>query len=129
MEINPEGLRYFLNELYDRYQLPLMVVENGLGHEDVLEADGSVHDAYRIDYLRDHIIQMAKAIEDGVELIGYTSWGCIDLISAGTGEMKKRYGYVYVDRDDLGNGSLKRYPKDSFYWYKKVIASNGEDLD
>ena len=106
-----------------------MVVENGLGHEDVLEADGSVHDAYRIDYLRDHIIQMAKAIEDGVELIGYTSWGCIDLISAGTGEMKKRYGYVYVDRDDLGNGSLKRYPKDSFYWYKKVIASNGEDLD
>jgi len=130
MEINPQGLRYFLNELYDRYQLPLFVVENGLGAVDELTEDGKVHDPYRIDYLRRHIEVMKDAIdEDGIDLMGYTSWGCIDLISAGTGEMKKRYGYVYVDRDDLGNGSLKRYRKDSFYWYKKVIATNGEDLD
>lgn len=129
MEINPLGLRYFLNELYDRYQLPLMVVENGLGAVDKLE-DDKVHDPYRIDYLKEHIKVMKQAIEeDGIDLMGYTSWGCIDCISAGTGEMKKRYGYVYVDRDDLGNGSLKRYKKDSFYWYKKVIESNGEDLD
>ena len=130
MEINPEGMRYFLNELYDRYQLPLFVVENGLGAVDELTEDGKVHDRYRIDYLREHIKVMDQAIsEDGIDLMGYTSWGCIDCISAGTGEMKKRYGYVYVDRDDLGNGSLKRYRKDSFDWYKKVIASNGEDLD
>lgn len=130
MEINPLGMRYFLNELYDRYQLPLMVVENGLGVVDVLEEDGKVHDPYRIDYLREHIKVMKDAIEeDGIDLMGYTSWGCIDCISAGTGEMKKRYGYVYVDRDDVGNGTLKRYKKDSFDWYKKVIASNGEDLD
>ncbi len=130
MEINPQGLRYFLNELYDRYQLPLFVVENGLGAVDELTEDGKVHDPYRIDYLRRHIEVMKDAIdEDGIDLMGYTSWGCIDLISAGTGEMKKRYGYVYVDRDDHGNGSLKRYRKDSFYWYKKVIATNGEDLD
>ena len=129
MEINPLGLRYFLNELADRYQLPLFVVENGLGVEDVLTDDGQVHDDYRIDYLRRHIKVMKDAIEqDGIDLMGYTSWGCIDCISAGTGEMKKRYGYVYVDRDDVGNGSLKRYKKDSFAWYKKVIASNGEDL-
>ena len=130
MEINPEGLRYFLNELYDRYQLPLMIVENGLGAVDVLEEDGSVHDQYRIDYLREHIKVMKQAIEeDGIDLMGYTSWGCIDCISAGTGEMKKRYGYVYVDRDDVGNGTMKRYKKDSFNWYQKVIASNGENLD
>ena len=129
MEINPVGMRYYLNELYDRYQIPLMIVENGLGHVDKL-VDGKVHDEYRIDYLREHIQQMDLAInEDGVDLMGYTTWGCIDLISAGTGEMKKRYGYVYVDRDDLGNGTLKRYKKDSFDWYKKVIASNGENLD
>ncbi len=130
MEINPKGLRYFLNELYDRYQLPLFVVENGLGAVDTLTEDGKVHDDYRIDYLRRHIQVMKDAVDlDGIDLMGYTSWGCIDLISAGTGEMKKRYGYVYVDRDDLGNGTLKRYRKDSFYWYKKVIATNGEDLD
>ncbi len=130
MEINPLGLRYFLNELYDRYQLPLMIVENGLGVVDILEKDGTVHDPYRIQYLKEHIQVMKDAIEeDGIDLIGYTSWGCIDCISAGTGEMKKRYGYVYVDRDDLGYGSLKRYKKDSFYWYKKVIMSNGEDLE
>lgn len=130
MEINPVGLRYMLNELYDRYQLPLFVVENGLGAVDELTEDGKVHDAYRIAYLRRHIEVMKEAIEqDGIDLMGYTSWGCIDCISAGTGEMKKRYGYVYVDRDDVGNGTLKRYKKDSFDWYKKVIASNGEDLD
>lgn len=130
MEINPTGLRYFLNELYDRYQLPLMVVENGLGAVDELGEDNIVHDDYRIDYLRRHIQVMKQAIEeDGIDLMGYTTWGCIDCISAGTGEMKKRYGFVYVDRDDLGNGTLKRYRKDSLNWYKKVIASNGEDLD
>ena len=130
MEINPKGLRYYLNELYDRYQLPLSVVENGLGAVDTLTEDGKVHDDYRIDYLRRHIQVMKDAVDlDGIDLMGYTSWGCIDLISAGTGEMKKRYGYVYVDRDDLGNGTLKRYRKDSFYWYKKAIATNGEDLD
>ena len=129
MEINPVGLRYFLNDLYDRYQIPLMVVENGLGHADEF-IDGQVHDEYRIQYLKEHIEQMNLAINvDGVDLIGYTPWGCIDLISASTGEMKKRYGFVYVDRDDEGKGTLNRYKKDSFYWYKKVIASNGEDLD
>ena len=126
--IDPDGLRYFLNELYDRYQKPLMIVENGLGAEDKLEADGAVHDPYRIDYLRSHIQAMIGAVEDGVELMGYTMWGCTDLVSASTGEMHKRYGFIYVDRDNDGNGDLKRYRKDSFYWYKKVIASNGEDL-
>lgn len=129
MPIDPVGLRYFLNELYDRYQLPLMIVENGLGHEDTLESDGSVHDDYRIEYLREHIKVMGDAIhEDGIPLLAYTSWGCIDLISAGTGEMKKRYGFVYVDRDDEGKGSLDRYRKDSFYWYKNVIATDGQQL-
>ena len=129
MEVNPEGLRYFLNELYDRYQLPLMVVENGLGAVDTLTKDKKVHDDYRIDYLRRHIQVMKQAVdEDGIDLMGYTSWGCIDCISASTGEMKKRYGYVYVDKDDVGNGTFKRYKKDSFEWYKNVIASNGENL-
>ena len=129
MEINPEGLRYFLNELYDRYQIPLMVVENGLGAVDELTADGHVHDTYRIDYLREHIKIMKQAIEeDGVDLMGYTSWGCIDCISAGTGEMKKRYGFIYVDKDNDGNGTLKRSKKKSYDWYKKVIKSNGEQL-
>lgn len=127
-QIDPKGLRYYLNEVYGRYQIPLMVVENGLGYNDEF-VDGTVHDDYRIEYLRQHIEQMDKAInEDGIELIAYTMWGCIDLVSAGTGEMKKRYGFIYVDMDDLGNGSKKRYPKDSYWWYKKVIASNGEDL-
>jgi len=101
---------------------------DGLGQDDVVEEDGSIHDDYRIEYLRGHVNAMAKAIDDGVDLIGYTSWGCIDLVSAGTGEMKKRYGYIYVDRDDEGNGTLKRIKKDSFYWYKKVIESNGEEV-
>ena len=127
--IDPKGLRISLNILWDRYQKPLFIVENGLGAEDHIEADGSIHDDYRISYLRDHIIEMKKAVEiDGVDLMGYTPWGCIDLVSAGTGEMKKRYGFVYVDMDDEGNGSLTRSHKDSFDWYKKVIESNGEIL-
>lgn len=127
--IDPKGLRISLNILWDRYQKPLFIVENGLGAEDHVEEDGSIHDDDRISYLRDHIIEMKKAVEiDGVELMGYTPWGCIDLVSAGTGEMKKRYGFVYVDMDDEGNGSLSRSRKDSFEWYKKVIASNGEIL-
>ena len=105
-----------------------MIVENGLGTVDEL-IDGKVHDDYRIDYVREHIKAMVKALEDGVDVIGYTTWGCIDLVSSSTGEMKKRYGFIYVDRHDDGSGTLDRYRKDSFYWYKKVIASNGEDLD
>ncbi len=128
-QIDPVGLRIALNQLYDRYGLPLFVVENGIGARDKFEND-TVIDDYRINYHRNHIIEMKKAIvDDGVEIIGYTPWGCIDLISASTGEMKKRYGFIYVDRDDKGNGTLNRYKKKSFYWYKKVIASNGEDLD
>ncbi len=127
--IDPQGLRYSLNYLYDRYQLPLMIVENGLGAVDVLEADGYVHDDYRIEYLKAHLKELLKAIEiDGIPVMGYTMWGPIDLIAASTGEMKKRYGFIYVDRDDFGNGTLKRYKKDSFYWYQKVIATNGEIL-
>ncbi|MDQ0360468.1 glycoside hydrolase family 1 protein [Breznakia pachnodae] len=128
--LDPVGIRYALNLLYNRYQLPLFVVENGLGTYDRLEEDGSIHDEYRIDYTRKHIVEMKKAItNDGVPVIGYTTWSSIDIISAGTGEMSKRYGFIYVDKDDLGNGTLKRFRKDSFYWYKKVIASNGEYLD
>lgn len=127
--IDPLGLRYALNWLQDRYHLPMMIVENGLGARDKVEADGSIHDPYRIDYLRAHIEQMIKAVnEDGVELWGYTPWGCIDLVSAGTGQMSKRYGFIYVDKDDEGNGTLARSRKDSFYWYQKVIQTNGADL-
>ncbi len=127
--IDGKGLRYFLNELYGRYGLPLMVVENGLGAVDELEEDGSVHDPYRIAYTREHVLAMKAALADGVQLLGYTYWGCIDLVSASTGEMKKRYGFIYVDRDNDGSGTLKRYKKDSFYWYQKVIATNGEDVE
>ncbi|MGN0292876.1 MAG: glycoside hydrolase family 1 protein [Lachnospiraceae bacterium] len=127
-QIDPKGLRYTLNEIYDRYRIPLMVVENGLGARDVLEPDGSIHDSYRVDYLRQHIEQMREAVEDGVDLMGYTPWGCIDLVSASTGEMAKRYGFIYVEKYDDGTGSLARRKKDSFEWYKKVIATNGEDL-
>ena len=127
-QIDPKGLRYTLNELYGRYRIPLMVVENGLGAHDVKGEDGVVHDSYRIDYLRSHIEQMAEAVKDGVDLMGYTPWGCIDLVSASTGEMAKRYGFIYVNKFDDGTGDLSRERKDSFYWYKKVIASNGEDL-
>ncbi|MDD4850745.1 MAG: family 1 glycosylhydrolase [Gemmiger sp.] len=127
-QIDPQGLRYSLNEIYGRYGIPVMVVENGLGAKDVREADGAVHDGYRIDYLRQHIAEMAEAVKDGVDLMGYTPWGCIDLVSASTGEMAKRYGFIYVAKYDDGTGDLSRSRKDSFYWYKKVIASNGADL-
>ena len=127
-QIDPIGLRVTLNNLYDRYQVPLFIVENGLGALDTVEEDGSIHDSYRIDYLKAHIEQMYEAIEDGVELMGYTPWGCTDLVSASTSEMSKRYGFVYVDADDEGNGSFDRSRKDSFYWYKEVIATNGGSL-
>lgn len=128
-QIDPLGLRITLNSLYDRYQKPLFIVENGLGAADTVEEDDKVHDYYRIEYLKDHIEAMKAAVsEDGVDLIGYTPWGCIDLVSASTGEMKKRYGFIYVDKDNAGNGSLKRLKKDSFEWYKRVIATNGEEL-
>lgn len=126
--MDPEGLRIVLNEFYDRYSIPMMIVENGFGAEDHVEEDGSINDDYRITYLKEHIKAMEEAINDGVDLIGYTPWGCIDLISASTGEMKKRYGFIYVDKDNEGNGSLKRIKKDSFYWYKDVIASNGKKI-
>lgn len=128
-QIDPLGLRVTMNALYDRYQKPLFIVENGLGANDVVEEDGSIHDSYRIDYLREHIKVMRDAVnEDGIPLLGYTSWGCIDLISATTGEMKKRYGMIYVNRQNDGSGDYERMKKDSFYWYKQVIATNGEDL-
>lgn len=128
--IDPEGLRYALNIFYERYEKPLFIVENGVGAMDVKEEDDSCHDPYRIDYLKAHMKEMKKAVEeDGVELMGYTPWGCIDCVSFTTGEMKKRYGFIYVDRDNEGKGSLKRSKKDSYDWYKKVIASNGENLD
>lgn len=131
-QIDPKGLRYVLNCLWDRYQKPLFIVENGLGALDTLEKgdDGvwTVDDEYRIDYLREHILQMKEAVEDGVDLMGYTTWGCIDLVSASTAELRKRYGFIYVDRNDDGSGSLARYRKKSFYWYKKVIESNGSEL-
>jgi 6-phospho-beta-glucosidase len=127
-EIDPVGLRISLNELYGRYRKPLMVVENGLGAYDEVEADGSIHDDYRIDYLREHIKQMGEAVKDGVDLIGYTSWGCIDLVSASTGEYSKRYGFIYVDKHDDGSGTLERKKKKSFDWYKQVIETNGEQL-
>ena len=128
-QIDPEGLRIYLNEVYGRYEIPLMIVENGLGANDERSEDGKFHDDYRINYLRDHIKAMEQAVEDGVDLMGYTMWGCTDLVSASTGEMKERYGFVYVDRDNDGNGDMHRERKDSFYWYKKVCESNGEDLD
>lgn len=131
-QIDPEGLRYMLNVLYDRYQKPLFIVENGLGAVDKLVTDENgnktVNDDYRIKYLNDHLVQVKEAILDGVELMGYTTWGCIDLVSASTAELKKRYGFIYVDRNDDGTGTLERYRKKSFYWYKDVIKTNGENL-
>ncbi|MGY3856488.1 6-phospho-beta-glucosidase [Aeromonas intestinalis] len=126
--IDPLGLRITMNTLYDRYQKPLFLVENGLGAVDEVNDAGEIEDDYRIGYLREHIHAMGDAIGDGIPLMGYTSWGCIDLVAASTGEMSKRYGFVYVDRDDAGKGTLERRRKKSFWWYKKVIASNGEDL-
>ena len=128
-QIDPVGLRNTLNKLYDRYQVPLFIVENGMGALDTVEEDGSIHDPYRIVYLKEHIREMIKAVEeDDVDLMGYTPWGCIDLVSAGTGEMRKRYGFIYVDKHDDGTGTLARSRKDSFFWYKKVIESNGACL-
>lgn len=131
-QIDPQGLRYILNQFYDKYQKPLFIVENGLGAVDelVMGEDGipTVNDDYRIDYLKDHLLQVEQAIEDGVEVMGYTSWGCIDLVSASTAELKKRYGFIYVDRNDDGSGTLNRYKKKSFYWYQDVIRSNGASL-
>lgn len=131
-QIDPRGLRYILNTLWDRYQKPLFIVENGLGAVDhlVTGKDGqpTVEDDYRIEYMRDHLLQAEEAIEDGVDVMGYTSWGCIDLVSASTAELKKRYGFIYVDRNDDGTGTLNRYRKKSFYWYKDVIATNGGSL-
>ncbi|WP_288597020.1 glycoside hydrolase family 1 protein [uncultured Lactococcus sp.] len=126
--VDPDGLRYALNDLYGRYQVPLFIVENGLGAIDTVDNEGIINDDYRIDYLRRHIKAMNNAVEDGVELLGYTPWGCIDLVSASTGEMSKRYGFIYVDLDDEGNGTGARMKKKSFDWYKEVIASNGEKL-
>ncbi|PAF17117.1 6-phospho-beta-glucosidase BglA [Terribacillus saccharophilus] len=127
--IDPTGLRYTLNRFYDRYQIPLFIVENGFGAVDTVEEDGSIHDPQRIDYLRSHIEELMKAVNyDGVDLLGYTPWGIIDIVSFTTGEMKKRYGMIHVDRDNEGNGSMKRSKKDSFEWYKNVIGSNGEEL-
>lgn len=131
-QIDPKGLRYILNTFWDKYRKPLFIVENGLGAKDELVDDGkggkTVNDDYRIDYMRDHLIQVGEAIEDGVEVMGYTSWGCIDLVSASTAELAKRYGFIYVDRNDDGSGTLERYKKKSFGWYKEVIASNGANL-
>ncbi|MDK1685416.1 6-phospho-beta-glucosidase [Cronobacter malonaticus] len=127
-QIDPVGLRTLLNVLWDRYQKPLFIVENGLGAKDRVEEDGTINDDYRINYLNDHLVQVREAIEDGVEVMGYTSWGPIDLVSASKAELSKRYGFIYVDRHDDGSGTLARSRKKSFYWYKDVIASNGGSL-
>ena len=130
-QIDPVGLRIVLNDFWERWQKPLFIVENGLGAKDVLvEVDGekTVIDDYRIDYMAQHLVQVGEAIKDGVDVLGYTSWGCIDLVSASTAEMSKRYGFIYVDRNDDGSGTLERYKKKSFNWYKEVIGSNGESL-
>lgn len=125
--IDPIGLRIIMNTMWDRWHKPLFVVENGLGAKDQL-VDGTVHDDYRIAYLNDHLYQLGLAIGDGIPVMGYTTWGCIDLVSASTAQMSKRYGFIYVDRNDDGTGTLERYRKDSFYWYRDVIASNGGTL-
>ena len=132
-QIDPQGIRYVLNMFWDRWQKPLFIVENGLGAVDALVDDGqggkTVHDAYRISYLKEHLIQVRESIADGVLVMGYTTWGCIDVVSASTAELKKRYGFIYVDRHDDGSGTLARYKKDSFFWYKDIIASDGAKLD
>ena len=128
--VDPQGLRYALNWLYDRYHLPMFIVENGMGAYDKVEEDGSIKDTYRVDYLKKHIQAMKDAVEqDGVDLWGYTPWAAIDIVSASTGEMDKRYGFVHVNKNNAGEGDMSRSKKDSFYWYKNVIATNGEDLD
>ncbi len=127
--VDPLGLRYVLNVLYDRYHLPLFIVENGIGLDETPDEEGNIDDPFRMVYMKEHIEQMKEAVRDGVDLMGYLYWGPIDIVSAGTGEMKKRYGFIYVDRHNDGTGTLKRSKKKSYDWYKKVIASNGEDLD
>lgn len=127
-QIDPIGFRIIINELWDRYHKPIFIAENGMGNFDEIAEDGHIHDDYRIAYLKAHMQQMKAAIDEGAHVFGYTSWGCIDIISAGTSEMSKRYGYIYVDQDDQGEGTLKRIPKDSFYWYKHVIETNGASL-
>lgn len=130
-QIDPQGLRYICNYFYDRYEKPLFIVENGLGAiDELVEVNGekTVIDDYRIKYLNDHLVELGKAIDDGVEVMGYTSWGCIDLVSASTAELKKRYGFIYVDRNNDGSGTLERYKKKSFHWYKEVIRTNGKVL-
>lgn len=130
-QIDPVGLRLVLNSFYDRYQIPLFIVENGLGAKDILKKSKNnftIQDDYRIDYMKKHLIQVGEAILDGVPIMGYTSWGCIDCVSMSTSQMSKRYGLIYVDRNDDGTGSFKRFKKNSFYWYKSVIESNGETL-
>ncbi|KAB8313652.1 6-phospho-beta-glucosidase [Erwinia endophytica] len=127
-QIDPLGLRLLMNELYDRYEKPLFIVENGLGARDKVESDGSINDDYRIAYLNDHLVQVREAIDDGVEVLGYTSWGPIDLVSASKAQLSKRYGFIYVDRHDDGQGTLERKRKKSFYWYQQVIQSNGASL-
>ena len=126
-QIDPMGFRYTLNELWDRYQVPIFPVENGLGANDEL-VNGTVEDDYRVEYLKDHLKALKEAIKDGCNIMGYLYWGPIDIVSAGTGEMKKRYGFIYVDKDNLGNGTLKRYKKKSFDYYKEVIATNGKNI-
>ncbi|MCT6892050.1 MAG: family 1 glycosylhydrolase, partial [Lactobacillus sp.] len=129
-QIDAKGLKYALELLNDRYDnFPLLIIENGIGAKDVLNSDNTIHDQYRIDYHRKHIRALESAVSEGVNLLGYTMWSCIDLVSAGTGELRKRYGFIYVDVNDEGEGTYKRYKKDSFYWYKKVIQTNGNDLD
>lgn len=127
-QIDPIGIRIVLNEFWDRYHKPLFIVENGLGAKDIVEADGSIHDSYRIDYLEKHIQEIKKAVIDGVDVMGYLAWGPIDLVSMSTSEMSKRYGFIYVDKDDDGNGTEARSKKDSYDWYKEVIATNGKNL-
>jgi 6-phospho-beta-glucosidase len=127
-QIDSLGLKNALHMLYDRYQIPLLIVENGIGTYDTLENEGEIHDQAHIEYLAKHIAKMKEAIEEGVDLLGYTMWSAIDLCAASTGEVSKRYGFIYVDIDDFGNGTLQRYKKDSFYWYQKVITTNGGDL-
>ena len=128
-QTDPVGLRIVLNRVYNRYRIPVFVAENGLGAIDEVKQDGTIEDDYRIDYLREHIKQLREAAEDGVDVFGYTIWGIFDLVSAGTGEYRKRYGLIHVNRDDEGNGSFERSRKKSFFWYKKVISSNGENTD
>lgn len=127
--MDPLGLYNCLSQYWDRYEKPILIAENGIGAIDHVEADGSIHDDYRVDYYREHIKSLKNAIMDGADIIGYCAWGPIDIVSSSSAEMSKRYGFIYVDYDDHGKGTGKRSKKDSFKWYQKVIASNGEDLD